>query len=182
MQMIPRKERSGTRNMEPRGSTGPTNQEICLDVGNSLSFNEINNRNFPSLRTPSYENGAKYRRISFDTDSRRGCCFPPLATIQRHPFPAEGSHCWPSNLHVDALPDACSRSRDGKERKGAPTDAHFSGICAPYSIGGCHRHRPPPTDPPSSSASPPIFFVIYRPLARRSFTYRSPPPSDTRVN
>lgn len=113
--MIPRKERSGTRNMEPRGSTGSTNQEICLDVGNSLSFNEINNRNFPSLRTPSYENGAKYRRISFDTDSRRGCCFPPLATIQRHPFPAEGSHCWPSNLHVDALPDACSRSRDGKE-------------------------------------------------------------------
>lgn len=95
------------------------------------------------------------------------------------PISSGGISLLAGNLHVDALPDACSRSRDGKERKGAPTDAHFSGICAPYSIGGCHRHRPPPTDPPSS-ASPPIFFVIYRPLARRrSFTYRPeplPPP------
>lgn len=186
----PAERATGTRNI-PRGSTdgGRMGGEICSNDGKSLSFETMNNFLLNSLSAP--------RKLAIKLSGkiekhREGVDFPPL---ERYPFPAEGSHCWPGICMSTHFPTRV-RGMEGRSRSAMPPPSGGMLIFRAYARRTPPFHRrvsstPTSTDPPSSISAP-IFFVIYRPLARRSFTYRSEPlllplslyplPSDTRVN
>lgn len=161
-----------------------------LEYGKSHSFETTNNFLLNSL-SASRKLAIKLSG-KIEKHRREGVDFPPL---ERYPFPAEGSHCWPGICMSTHFPTRV-RGMEGRNRSAMPPPSGGMLIFRAYARRTPPFHRrvsstPTSTDPPSSTSAP-IFFVIYRPLARRSFTYRSEPlllplslyplPSDTRVN
>lgn len=188
MQMIPRKEDTEyTKGIHGWRTDGRRNM---LEYGKSHSFETTNNFLLNSL-SASRKLAIKLSG-KIEKHRREGVDFPPL---ERYPFPAEGSHCWPGICMSTHFPTRV-RGMEGRSRSAMPPPSGGMLIFRAYARRTPPFHRrvsstPTSTDPPSSTSAP-IFFVIYRPLARRSFTYRSEPlllplslyplPSDTRVN